>query len=113
MVVNSKPDLNTRMRPAQLLIISAMPTPTKVRLVSRNWRTPHLARRCISTPRPPQPPAFVFDIVSVWNPSGVEVADPIHGKDGVLLRGETVLEPTRNAFRILHGDNPFNRWPDM
>jgi len=33
-------------------------------------------------------------------------------KDGVLLRGETVLEPTRNAFRILHGDNPFNRWPD-
>ena len=35
------------------------------------------------------------------------------GKDGVLLRGETVLEPTRNAFRILHGDNPFNRWVCM
>ncbi|KAF9787753.1 HAD hydrolase [Thelephora terrestris] len=74
-------------------MISAMPTLTNVRFVrtSRNWRSQPPGRRCISTLLPPRTPAFVFDI------------------DGVLLRGETVLEPTRNAFRILHGENPFNR----
>ncbi|KAF9652803.1 HAD hydrolase [Thelephora ganbajun] len=68
-----------------------MPTLINVRLISRNRRIADPVRRCISTSRSPQPPAFVFDI------------------DGVLLRGETVLEPTRNAFRILHGENVFNR----
>ena len=79
-MVNSKLDLNTSVRSARLLMISTMPTPTKVRLVSRNWRLSHSARRCISTSRPPQPPAFVFDIVSILSASNVEVADSPLGR---------------------------------
>ena len=97
------------MRPTSM--ISAMPTVTNVRLVSRNLRVAYPVRRCISTSPSPQPPAFVFDIVSASGASRVDVErlTIVVTKDGVLLRGETVLEPTRNAFRILHGDNPFNR----
>lgn len=62
----------SRMR---LLMISAMPTLTNVRLVSRNWRIVHSVRRRISTLRSPLPPAFVFDIVSALNTSTVEVPD--------------------------------------
>jgi hypothetical protein len=85
MVVNSKQGLNARLNvPAAFLMISPMPTVTNVRLVSRNWRFARSARRCISTSRPPQPPAFVFDIVSAptlqieepW----VEVADCASGR---------------------------------
>lgn len=59
----------------RLLMIPAMPTLTKLRLVSRSWRIAYPVHRCISTSRSPQPPAFVFDIVGSLTASRIGVAD--------------------------------------
>lgn len=72
------------------LMIPAMPTLTNVRLirVSLSQRNAHSIRRCISTSKPPQPPAFVFDIVSTTPTTTVQVEVAEHSSERMAYCSE-------------------------